>query len=188
MADRRSRTKAKGTKRTTAPSTNEAPSVLGNPVHGWTILAHDLLLDQLGRLRKASEKEHRRGLGDNGPATKLLGHVLDLVFDSVPRDPANPAYRHGGTLGGGNREWFRAKTGNGRYRLFFRFHSTFRVIIFAWLNDEESLRTYGSSTDAYAVFAGMLDSGNPPSSWEDLLKIVNTQQNVTRLNDLGKSK
>ncbi len=146
MVDRRSGTKAKGTKRTTAPSAKQAPSVLGTPVHGWTILAHDLLLDQLGRLRKASEKEHRRGLGDTGPATKLLG-----------------------------------------YRLFFRFHSTFRIIIFAWLNDEETLRTHGSSTDAYAVFAGMLDSGNPPSSWEDLLKIVNTQQNVTRLNDLGKS-
>ena len=154
----------------------------------WTDLESKCILNHATLRPYQSERTRRRGLGDNGPATKLLGHVLDLVFDNVPRDPANPAYRHGGTLGGGNREWFRAKTGNGRYRLFFRFHSTFRIIIFAWLNDEETLRTHGSSTDAYAVFAGMLDSGNPPSSWEDLLKIVNTQQNVTRLNDLGKSK
>jgi toxin YhaV len=32
------------------------------------------------------------------------------------------------------------------------------------------LRTYGSSTDAYAVFASMLAHGNPPDNWNELLK------------------
>ena len=37
------------------------------------------------------------------------------------------------------------------------------------MNDSETLRTYGARTDAYAVFKGMLDAGNPPDAWADLL-------------------
>jgi toxin YhaV len=92
-----------------------------------------------------------------------------LALEKIPQDPANPAYRHGGTLGEDRRHWFRAKTGNGRYRLFYRFQSSARIIVLVWVNDEGSLRTYGSRTDAYAVFAGMLDQGNPPDSWDSLI-------------------
>jgi toxin YhaV len=31
------------------------------------------------------------------------------------------------------------------------------------------LRTYGSATDAYAVFSTMLARGNPPDDWNALL-------------------
>ncbi len=78
-------------------------------------------------------------------------------------------YRHGGAIAGGHREWYRAKTGNGRFRLFYRFDSRTMIIIYAWLNDDDTLRTYGSRTDAYAVFARMLDDGNPPGTWDELL-------------------
>lgn len=49
--------------------------------------------------------------------------------------------------------------GNGRFRLFFRYHGKARLIVYAWVNDSETLHTYGSRTDAYAVFRRMLDSG-----------------------------
>ena len=42
-------------------------------------------------------------------------------------------------------------------------------IVYAWVNDENTLRKAGSRTDPYAVFARRLDEGNPPDSWEDLL-------------------
>ena len=42
------------------------------------------------------------------------------------------------------------------------------MIAFVWVNDEDSLRSRGSKSDAYAVFKKMLDSGNPPDSWETL--------------------
>ena len=42
-------------------------------------------------------------------------------------------------LGPGNRHWFRAKF-HGRYRLFFRFSAGQKIIIYAWVNDEQSLR------------------------------------------------
>lgn len=138
----------------------------GVEAFGWMILAHPLFLDQIERLVEAAEAEG----GEEGPNTKLLAHLLDLAFDKIPRDPGNSAFRHGGTLGGDKKNWFRAKTGNGRYRLFFRFHSPSKIIVLAWVNDADSLRTYGSKSDAYAVFASMLDSGNPPSDWEKLVK------------------
>jgi toxin YhaV len=44
--------------------------------------------------------------------------------------------RHGGTIPGGHRQWFRGKTGNGRYRIFYRYDSRARVIVYAWINDK----------------------------------------------------
>lgn len=49
-----------------------------------------------------------------------------------------------------------------RFRLFLRFDTKAKVIIYAWVNDEDTKRTYGSKNDAYAVFRKMLDNGNPP--------------------------
>lgn len=108
-----------------------------------------------------------------GPDAKLLAHLLDPVLDKIPRDPGNAAYRRGGTLGEDRKHWLRGKTGNGRYRLFYRFQSAARIIAYAWVNDETTLRTYGSSTDAYAVFAKMLNAGNPPSDWDALVMASN---------------
>jgi toxin YhaV len=148
---------------------------------GWTLLAHSLFLDQLEKLTRKATGESTGPDGEQGPATKLLGHVLDLIFDKIPQDPSNPAYRHGGTLGGGHRQWFRAKTGDGRFRLFFRFHSVHKMTVYAWLNDEQSLRTYGASTNAYAVFARMLAAGNPPADWNALVAAALGQANSARL-------
>lgn len=131
---------------------------------GWTILAHPLFLEQIETLIVAAEAE-RAG----GPNSKLLAHLLDLALDKIPRDPGGPAFRHGGSLRGDRKHWFRGKTGNGRYRLFYRFQSAARIIVYAWVNDAESSRTYGSSSDAYAVFSRILDAGNPPEDWNALV-------------------
>jgi toxin YhaV len=69
-----------------------------------------------------------------------------------------PAYRH----------WRRAKIGR-RFRLFFRFDSRTRIIIYAWVNDENSLRSSGSKSDPYNVFQRMLELGRPPDDWTALV-------------------
>ena len=92
------------------------------------------------------------------------------MFDKIPQNPGGPQYRHGGAIPGGHLEWFRAKTGNGRFRLFYRYDSTSRIVIYAWVNNTDTLRTYGATTDAYAVFGKMLTRGNPPTDWETLLE------------------
>ena len=57
-----------------------------------------------------------------------------------------------------------------QYRLFYRFNSDAKVIVVAWVNDDKTLRAYGSKTDAYATFKGMLEDGNPPDNFDALLK------------------
>ena len=150
-------------------------------VRGWTLLAHPQFLTQMERLVAAAKAEDAGPTGTPGPNTKLLAHLLDLAFDKIPRDPGNPAFRHGGALRGDRKNWFRAKTGNGRYRLFYRFQSAARVIVYAWVNDENSLRTYGGKTDAYAVFAKMLDAGNPPDDWDALVVSASDRATKDRL-------
>lgn len=147
--------------------------------HGWRIAAHPLLLDQLSRLTDAAERESA-----GGPNQKLLAHVLDLLIERIPRDPGSPHFRHGGSLDGEGREWFRGKTGAGRYRLFYRFSSRERLIVYAWINDEDSLRSRGARSDVYAVFAKMLQQGNPPSTWQALVEAASSSTDQVRLQRL----
>ena len=43
------------------------------------------------------------------------------------------------------------------------------VIVYAWANDRENLRAFGSSNDAYLVFKKMLESGRVPNDWDELI-------------------
>lgn len=152
-------------------------------VNGWTILAHPLFLDQLEKLTAAVEKNRTRDLETyrSSANAKLLAALYELVFRTIPADPTIAAYRQGGTLGEGRKHWFRAKFGGQRFRLFYRYSSEARIIIFAWVNDENTLRTYGARTDSYAVFRKMLSDGNPPDDWAELLKAALAGQARARL-------
>ena len=43
------------------------------------------------------------------------------------------------------------------------------MIVYAWVNDEDTKRAYEGSDDAYQVFRKMLESGHPPDDWSGLL-------------------
>ena len=43
------------------------------------------------------------------------------------------------------------------------------MIVYAWVNDEDSKRAFERSDDAYRVFRKMLESGHPPDDWDQLL-------------------
>lgn len=100
-------------------------------------------------------------------ATKRLAAVYRLATQVIPANPGAPEFRQGNTLGPENRHWFSAGFYE-RYRLFFRFRSDVRVIVYAWVNDDDTLRARGARTDAYAVFRRMLESGAPPDDWDEL--------------------
>ena len=147
-------------------------------VNGWELFVHPLFLDQLEKLTAAVERVSKKdphGWRKSANA-KLLAALYRLVFETIPEDPARPEYRQGGTLGEDRKHWFRAKFGAGRFRLFFRYSAKAKVIIFAWVNDETTLRTYGAKTDAYAVFRKMLDKGNPPDDWAALLEAASSEE------------
>ena len=101
-------------------------------------------------------------------ATKRLAAIAKLAFEVIPQDPTRPEYRQGDTRGPEHKHWFRAKFFQ-QYRLFFRYHAQARVIVYAWVNDEDTKRAYDSADDAYRLFRRMLDSGRPPSDWGQLL-------------------
>lgn len=139
-------------------------------VNGWTIFAHPLFLDQVdGLIQQVAALKLKDPRGHKKKnATKRLAAVAKLAFDVIPQDPSRPEHRQGSTLGEDHKHWFRAKFFQ-QYRLFFRYHAASKIIVLAWVNDENSKRAYESSDDAYRVFRNMLATGHPPDDWNTLL-------------------
>jgi len=138
---------------------------------GWRLFVHPVFQAQLERLAKRVEKlasSDPDGYAAH-PAAKMLATISHYIRDAIPRDPNSPEFRQGNTLGPDNRHWFRAKF-HGRYRLFYRFSTKQKVIVYAWVNDESTLRKSGSKTDPYVVFKTMLESREPPNSFAELLR------------------
>src|ERR1700678_1166567 len=139
-------------------------------VNGWRLYVHPLFEQQFRRL--VEQVEALAAKDPTGykelPAAKLLATINRHIRETIPRNPGAAEFRQGNTLGSDNRHWFRAKF-HERYRLFYRFSSRGKVIIYAWVNDEGSLRKAGAKTDPYTIFQSMLASGDPPSSMAQLM-------------------
>ena len=113
-------------------------------VNGWALFAHPLFLAELEAITRQVER---------------LRH----------KDPTRSEYRQGNTLGDDHKHWLRAKFFQ-QYRLFFRYHEASKIIVYAWVNGENTKRAYESKDDAYRVFSKMLKQGHPPDDWETLIK------------------
>ena len=146
-------------------------------VNGWTIFAHPLFLDQLLALSlqvDALTQKDPIGFAKKN-AAKRLAAIAKLAFELIPQDPARRDYRQGKTLGEDHKHWFRAKFYQ-QYRLFFRYHAASKLLVYAWVNDDDSKRAYESKYDAYRVFRKMLDSGEPPNDWDQLLSEARAEE------------
>jgi len=138
-------------------------------INGWRIYAHPLFLDQLNTLINEVETLRRKdpqGYRSKN-SSKRLAAIARLMLHDIPQDPARREFQQGTTLGAAHRHWRRAKFFQ-QYRLFFRFHAPSKVIVYAWVNDEDTRRAYESSDDAYRVFRKMLESGQPPDDLDQL--------------------
>ena len=153
-------------------------------INGWTIYAHPLFLDQLESMIETVEKARKTDPTryKRKRATKLLAAVLKVAFEDIPSDPTRDVYRQGSTLGENYKHWFRAKFFQ-QFRLFFRYQQSAdaKIIVLAWVNDDSTLRAYENSNDAYAVFRKMLDRGNPPDTWNELLSAASSGESRRRL-------
>jgi len=140
-------------------------------VNGWTLLFHEALIGQVKTLAGACQRAHRADAKNfrSNANVKLFAALAKLMLEMIPADPSRTEYRQGNTLGEAYRHWFRAKF-FGRFRLFFRYDSRSRIIVYAWVNDERSLRQRGGKSDPYEVFRRMLASGNPPNEWAALVR------------------
>lgn len=139
--------------------------------NGWTLLFHTCLIEQLQKLETAAARAQANDpVNFTSNANVKLFHALSrLILETIPADPGHEQYRQGNTMGPAFRHWRRAKMGQ-RFRLFFRYDSAAKVIVYAWVNDAQSLRSSGSKTDPYTVFSKMLARGCPPDDWAELVK------------------
>jgi toxin YhaV len=153
-------------------------------VNGWTVYAHPLFLDQLETMIVSVEKARKKDPKGykRKRAAKLLAAVSKVAFEDIPSDPTRDVYRQGSTLGEDYKHWFRAKFLQ-QFRLFFRYQqsASAKLIVLAWVNDDSTLRAYESANDAYAVFRKMLDRGNPPDTWNELLSSASSGESRRRL-------
>ena len=147
-------------------------------INGWNIFAHPLFLDQFAEILAQVEDLRKKYPQDyqKKNATKRLAAISRLAFEIIPQDPTRSDYRQGNTLGKDYKHWFRAKFFQ-QYRLFFRYHQESKIIVYAWVNDEKSKRAYESKNDAYRMFKKMLESGNPPDDWDELLNEAKAETN-----------
>ena len=154
-------------------------------VNGWTIFFHPLFLDELDFLVSKTEEIRKKDPNNFSKknSSKRLAAISKLAFEVIPQDPSKLEYRQGNTLGAEHKHWFRAKFFQ-QYRLFFRFDSASKIIVYAWVNDEKNKRAYGSKSDAYSVFEKMLQNGHPPDDWNQLLG--EAQGELDRLNQMTK--
>lgn len=143
--------------------------------NGWKLYAHPAFSQALEALVLAVEAlEKRQPEAYRGhPKTKLLKRILEVILVEIPREPNAPEFQLGNALGPMYRHWRRAQF-LGRFRLFFRFSSSRKAIVYAWVNDEATLRKAGAKSDPYAVFTKRLQEGNPPDNWDDLIREAET--------------
>ncbi|HYC02508.1 MAG TPA: type II toxin-antitoxin system YhaV family toxin [Azospirillaceae bacterium] len=140
-------------------------------VNGWRLLLHPRFREIYGPLADEVERLSERDPAGTAahPKAKLLKRVDALIYGEIPQDPGAPQFRQGRTLGPEFKHWRRAKFFQ-RFRLFYRYDSASRTIIYAWINDENSLRKAGAKSDPYEVFRRMVLGGDPPDDWDALLR------------------
>jgi toxin YhaV len=142
--------------------------------NGWRLFQHPAFqrpFDALTAEVVELKKKLPAGPFEQHPKAKLLKRILALILEEIPRNPNAAEYQLGNTLGPAHRHWRRAKFLK-RFRLFFRFDSKSKVIIYAWVNDENSLRKAGSKTDPYKIFYDRLTRGDPLDDWDALSNSV----------------
>ncbi len=144
--------------------------------HGWNLLFHDGLIEQLQKLQTAAQKakaQDPQGFESNANL-KLFNALAQLMLETVPSDPSRDEYRQGNTMGPAFRHWRRAKLGR-RFRLFFRFDSKTRIIIFmAMMEAQTYLAKRQARADLNAFDAVMARTGGePPREGDRILPAQN---------------
>lgn len=142
------------------------------PETDWEIYFHKLFQEQYHELIKtveALQKKNPKAYKLHSK-TKLLARLHNVIYNDVLEDPLNRKFQLSNTLKK-HKEWRRVKSGlPSRYRLFFRFYSKQKRIVFVWMNEAGTLRAKGGKYDVYTVFEGLLEKGEIPSDYKDLFK------------------
>lgn len=136
--------------------------------HGWTLLFHACVVEQLRALHGAAERAERAD-----PAGAATHHGVEraralsrLILETVPSDPSRDEFAPDGRLGPVSPHWRRARAGG--LELFFRYDARARVVVFVWLHDGDAAPDEDRLSHRYAVFRTLLGRDTPPADWATL--------------------
>lgn len=140
------------------------------PSTEWFLLSHPAFMNQLIiSTQKMADAKAKAGVDwIHHSDAKRHFTLTRQITERIPEDPSSPEFRLGNALGQKYKLWFRAKFLQ-QYRVFFRYSSMRKILVYGWVNDPKTLRSYGSKTDAYLVFKKMLESGRVPNNWDELV-------------------
>jgi toxin YhaV len=144
--------------------------------HGWNLLFHEGLIEQLQKLQAAAQRaqaQDPQGFESNANV-KLFNALAQLMLETVPSDPNRDEYRQGNTMGPAFRHWRRAKVGR-RFRLFFRFDSKTRIIIFMAMKEAQTYFAERQARADVAAFDTVMarTGGEPPREGDRILPAQN---------------
>lgn len=126
--------------------------------NSYLLKAHEIFFQRTVELNNEVKALRRKLSGEElkqHETVKLANRVYKATLETIPENPDHPAYRLKGDL----KKYRRYKQGLGRYRLFFAFAHTPKVILYLYLNDRASLRKEGDKNDPYERFRNFVRQG-----------------------------
>ena len=126
--------------------------------NSYLLKAHEMFFQrtvELNREVKVLSQKLSSEAWQQHETVKLAHRVYRATFETIPGNPDHPSYRLTAEL----RRYRRYKQGLGRYRLFFAFSNTPRIILYLYLNDRASLRKEGDRHDPYERFKTFVRQG-----------------------------
>lgn len=126
--------------------------------NSYVLKTHEIFFQRTVELNNEVKALRRKLSGEKlkqHETVKLANRVYKATLETIPENPDHPAYRLKGDL----KKYRRYKQGLGRYRLFFAFSNTPKLILYLYLNDRASLRKEGDKNDPYERFRNFVRQG-----------------------------
>ena len=120
-------------------------------------------MDRVEVLKIANPNTYRQH-----PETKFLNDIIKALKECT-KDPTKKDYLFTSMLPKELRHWKRIKKGMpNRYRLFFQYQSSTKIIVYVWINGAKNIRREGHKNDVYKAFITIVNRGDIPNAFEDL--------------------
>jgi toxin YhaV len=126
--------------------------------NNYLLKQHSIYADRVAELtRNVKKLKARLSPVDfsRHPFVKFAWRVRKAERELIPENPDHPDYQLKGNL----KRFRRFKKGIKRYRVFFCFSQSPKIILYLYLNNDKTLRKEGDKNDPYLLFKKYVDKG-----------------------------